>query len=48
MALNVAPSKGGIWTTEERKAFKENKDFQTLVHTLRKEAGWYDQPENAN
>lgn len=48
MALNVAPTKGGIWTTEERKRFKEDKDFQTAVHALRKDAGWYDQPENQN
>ena len=45
-ALNVAPSKGGIWTTDERKQFKENKEFRDAVQVRRKDSGWHDDPEN--
>lgn len=46
MALNIAPSKGGVFTTEERAAFKSNKEFQDKVHILRTDAGWYNQENN--
>lgn len=44
--LNVAPSKGGLFTTEERKTFKSNKEFQELVTAARNSVGWHDDPQN--
>lgn len=44
--LNIATTKGGIWTTAERDQFKENKEFRDLVQDNRKDAGWHKDPEN--
>jgi hypothetical protein len=46
IALWVAPSKGGIFTTEEFATIKST-DFTTVLHARRTDAGWYDNPENA-
>ena len=40
--LNLAPTKGGIWTTEEGKQFGANKEFRDLVQIRRKDAGWHE------
>ena len=47
-ALNVAPSKGGLYTTEERKFLGPdgNKEFHDAVHQIRTDAGWYQREEN--
>jgi hypothetical protein len=45
-ALNVASTKGGIWTTEEHKQFRENKQFKDTVQIHRKDSGWHNNPEN--
>jgi len=45
-ALHVASSKGGIWSTEEHKQFKENTEFKDAVQVHRKESGWHKDPEN--
>ena len=42
MALNVAPTKGGIYTVEEQKQLSGNKEFQELVQIRRKDAGWHE------
>lgn len=44
-ALWVAPSKGGIFTTEEREIIKSS-DFTSALKGRRDDAGWYDNPEN--
>lgn len=44
-ALWVAPSKGGIFTTEEREAVKST-EFTTALKVRRDDSGWYDNPEN--
>lgn len=44
--MNVAQTKGGIWTTAENKFLRESKEFHDLVHAIRLDAGWYDNPEN--
>lgn len=44
--LFMAPSKGGLFTTEERKRAKEDQEFKDMVHAIRKDAGWYDRKEN--
>lgn len=45
-ALFIAPSKGGLFTTEERARCKDDKAFQDEVHRRRTDSGWYDRPEN--
>lgn len=46
-ALFIAPSKGGLFTTEERARAKDDKDFQSEVHRRRTDSGWYQREENA-
>tara|TARA_R110000772_G_scaffold4094_2_gene14448 strand:- start:3671 stop:4501 length:831 start_codon:yes stop_codon:yes gene_type:complete len=48
MDLNVAPSKGGVWTTEERKTLNRDPEFQEFVVKFRNDAGWYEIPANQN
>lgn len=45
-ALYLAPSKGGVFTTDERATMKAS-EFTTIVHQRRVDAGWHDRPENA-
>jgi hypothetical protein len=45
-ALWVAPTKGGIWTVEERKTIKSGAEFHRLVHSFREAADWHANPEN--
>lgn len=45
-ALWVAPSKGGVWTTEERKRIKSDSEFQKLVQARREDSDWHNR--NAN
>lgn len=40
-ALWVAPSKGGIWTTDERRRIKSDEEFQAMVHQRREDSDWY-------
>lgn len=40
-ALWVAPTKGGVWTVEERKRIKEDREFQEMVQTRREESDWH-------
>jgi len=40
-ALWVAPSKGGVWSTKERKRIKEDSEFQSMVQTRRDESDWH-------
>lgn len=44
-ALWMAPSKGGVWTTEEAAAVK-SAEFTAPLKTRREDAGWYDNPDN--
>ena len=45
-SLFIAPSKGGLFSTEERRRAHDDKEFQELVHQFRTDAGWYQRPEN--
>lgn len=40
-ALWVAPSKGGIWSTAERKRIKTDTEFQGHVHRYRESSDWH-------
>lgn len=40
-ALWIAPSKGGVWTTEERKRIKSDEEFQAMVQARREETDWH-------
>lgn len=45
--LFIAPSKGGLFSTEERARCKDDKEFQSEVHRRRTDSGWYQRDENA-
>lgn len=45
-ALWIAPTKGGIWTVEERRVIKSDQEFQRLVHEFREARDWHANPEN--
>jgi hypothetical protein len=45
-SLWIAPTKGGIWTVEERRWLKDDAELKDKIHILRQDAGWYDQAEN--
>jgi len=44
--LWIAPSKGGLWTSQERKFMRENQEFKDKIHEIRTSSGWYNKPEN--
>jgi hypothetical protein len=41
-ALWVAPTKGGIWTVEERKRIKSDPEFHAMVQKHREDFGWHE------
>lgn len=41
-ALWLAPTKGGIWTTDERKRIKSDEEFQAEVQKYRESSGWHE------
>ena len=47
-ALDIAPTKCGLWTTAERKTFSTDTEFQAMVHAARGGDGgeWYQRKEN--
>ena len=47
-ALWVAPSKGGIWTTDERRRIKSDEEFQAMVHQRREDSDWYTRQGNVS
>ena len=41
-----APKYGAMWETSDRTFMSENEEFKEILHTIKVDTGWFENPEN--